>query len=339
MVGALYDENDQDRNSGQVGPTIPTPANVPLLGFNPGFGPNVGFQKTINVVTKNAALYVENVFSPTERLKLIGGLRYDEIDIVRRSFVGAAKFEKSYVPWTGRVGTVFEVTPTTNVYASYSGAAQPVAQLVSLNLTQANFSLQKGAQIEIGAKTSLWEDRADLTFALYDIKKQDLLTSDIIDGVRVQSQIGAQVSQGAELALSMTPASGWRVDANLAYTWKAEYEDFFENLGTGVVSRAGKSTTGIPDWIAGLFIVRDMGFVSMTAGVRHVAARWGNTNNSIEVDAYTTVDASVAARLNPVSITLRGRNLTDELYTTGSSSLTPRLEDPRTAELTIKYAF
>jgi iron complex outermembrane receptor protein len=341
VIGALYDNNDQDRNSGQTVPASPTPVNVPLTGFEPGFGPNVGFQKTINVETTNSALYVEDVFSPTDRWKLIGGLRYDDIDIVRTSFVGATKFEKSYSPWTGRLGTVFEVTPTANVYASYSRAAQPVSQLVSLVSTQADFSLQKGAQFEVGTKISLW-DKADLTFALYDIKKEDLLTSDVVNGVRTQSQIGAQTSQGAELALSMTPASGWQIDANLAWTWKAEYEDFFENLGTTgneVLSRTGNTTTGIPEWIADLFVVRDIGIWSLTAGVRYVAERWGNTNNSIKVDGYTTVEASVTANVNPVSITLRGRNLTDELYTTGSSALTPRFEDPRTAELTVKYAF
>lgn len=339
LVGALYDDNDQIRNTGQPTPTNISPVNVPLTGFDPGTGPAADFIRTVDVVTKTAAVYLENVFEATDSLKIVGGLRYDSIDVERESFVGAPRFAKSYSPVTGRIGVVYSVTPDANVYASYSRAAQPVSQLVSLTAAQSDFSLQKGAQLEIGLKTSLWDDRGDLTVAVYDIEKNDLLTSTIIDNVRLNSQIGAQVSQGAEIALSLAPAMGWRLEGNLAWTWKAEYEDFNENLGTGVISRSGNTATGIPDLVTGLFIVRDMGAWSVNTGVRHVSERWANTNNSIEADGYTTVDAAVVYRWNRIVATLRGRNLTDELYTSGSSALAPRLAEPRSAEISLKYSF
>jgi len=339
VVGALYDDNDQTRNSGQPTPTNISPVNVPLTGFDQGVGPESTFIRTVGVVTRTTAAYVENVFDATESLKVVGGLRFDRIEVERESFIGAPFFSKSYSPVTGRLGLVYSITPATNVYASYSRAAQPVSQLVSLTAAQSDFSLQKGAQLEIGLKTSLWDERGDLTVALYDIEKNDLLTSTIIDNVRLNSQIGAQVSQGAEIALSLAPASGWRIEGNLAWTWKAEYEDFNENLGTGVISRSGNRSPGIPEVVAGLFVVRDMGAWSFNTGVRHVGDRWANTNNSIEADGYTTVDAAVMYRWNRVVATLRGRNLTDEVYTSGSSALTPRLAEPRSAEISLKYSF
>lgn len=339
VVGALYDDNDQIRNSGQPTPTNISPVNVPLTGFDQGAGPESTFIRTVGVVTRTTAAYVENVFDATESLKVVGGLRFDRIDVERESFIGAPFFSKSYSPVTGRLGLVYSITPETNVYASYSRAAQPVSQLVSLTAEQSDFSLQKGAQLEIGLKTSLWDERGDLTVALYDIEKNDLLTSTIIDNVRLNSQIGAQVSQGAEIALSLAPATGWRIEGNLAWTWKAEYEDFNENLGTGVISRSGNRTPGIPEVVAGLFVVRDLGAWSFNTGVRHVGDRWANTNNSIEADGYTTVDAAVMYRWNRIVATLRGRNLTDEVYTSGSSALTPRLAEPRSAEISLKYSF
>ncbi len=162
------------------------------------------------MVTKTTAVYLEDVFEATDALKLIGGLRYDRIDVERESFLGQPYFTKSYSPITGRLGLVYSLTPDANVYASYSRAAQPVSQLVSLTASQSDFSLQKGAQLEVGLKTSLWNQRGDLTVALFDIEKKDLLTSTIFENVRLNSQIGAQVSQGAEVALSIAPAAGWR---------------------------------------------------------------------------------------------------------------------------------
>jgi len=339
LVGALYDHNDQVRNSGQPTPTTITPLNLPLTGFDPGTGPAASFIRTIDVLTRTTAVYLEDVFDATDKLKVVGGLRYDDIDVERESFIGAPLFTKSYSPITGRFGLVYSLTPDANVYASYSRAAQPVSQLVSLTATQSDFSLQKGAQFEIGLKSNLWQGLGQLTFALYDIKKQDLLTSTIIDNVRLNSQIGAQVSQGAEVALSVAPATGWRLEGNLAYTWKAEYEDFNENLGTGIVSRDGNTSTGVPDIVSSLFVVHDHGDWSVNAGLRHVSSRWANTNNSIKLDAYTTLDAAFVYRFSQVVATLRGRNLTDERYTSGTSALTPRLEDPRAVEVSVKYSF
>jgi iron complex outermembrane receptor protein len=338
--GAIYDHNDQIRNSGQQYPGSPLPANVPLLGFDRGIGPPAKYQRTMDVLTETAAVYVEDIFEPIERLKIVSGLRYEQIDVRRVSYVGQPTFTKAYDPITGRLGVIFEATDAINLYASYSRAAQPVSQLVSLNVTHDNFSLQKGIQYEVGAKATLGS--ADLTLALFDIEKQDLLTSDIIDGLLLQSQIGGQVSQGAELAVALSLVNEWRVDTHLAWTWKAEYEEFFENAGTaGLMSRAGHTPTNVPEIVAGLFVVKALGDWELTAGARHVGERQANNNNGIRLDAYTTFDASVGYRWNDATIVLRGRNLSDEKYAEWASGggLMVKLADPRTAELELKYAF
>jgi len=341
LIGTLYDDNDQDRNSGQVVPGSPTPASVPLTGFNPGFGPTVVSQKTVNVLTRNRALYIENLFELTDRLALIGGMRYDRIDIDRTSFIGAAPFSKRYEPLTGRLGAMYTLRPQVNVYASYSYAAQPVSQLVSLGAAQDEFSLQKGRQFEVGLKASGWDGRADATFALFDIEKRDLLTSSIVDGIRFNSQIGAQVSQGAELELSLRPAAGWRLAGQFAWNWAAKFKDFNENLGTGVISRSGNTPPNVPDVIAGVSIVREWADWRARAALRHVGERQANNNNGIQLDAYTTLDASLTRRWEQLSVTLRGRNLTDREYAPAAAGggLMLRLADPRSAELGLEYVF
>ncbi len=343
LVGGVYDHNDQDRNSGQPDvPASPTPASVPLTGFDQGFGPSVRAIKTVNISTKISAIYVEDVLSLTESWKLIGGLRYDHIEVERRSYLGAEPYDKRYEPLTGRIGSVWSLTPAVNLYASYSKAAQPVSQLVSLTVSQDDFSLQKGRQYEVGAKATLWDGRANLSFALFDIEKNDLLTSVIVDGTRINSQIGAQVSQGAELALSLAPLPGWQIDANLAPTWTAEYEDFNENLGaSGVISRNGNTPPNVPKLVAGLYLMRSWQDWRAQAGLRYVGEREANNNNGIQLDAYTAVDAAITRSWNRFSLSLRGRNLTDEKYAEWASGggLMLRLADPRAAELGMRLEF
>jgi len=341
VIGALYDTNDQIRNSGQAGvPGSPTPASVTL--FNPvaGFGPVVRYLKTANITVDNAAFYVENVFTLTRDFNLVAGLRKERIDTERISLVGLPVFNKRYSPLTGRAGAIWSVTPELNLYASYSYAAQPVSQLVSLTVAQNNFALQKGRQWEVGAKTTFWKGRADATLALFDIDKNDILTStlDPVTGARINQQIGAQVSQGAELALAISPTREWRLEANLAASWKIAFEDFNENLGAGIISRAGNRPTSQPKIVAGLFGSRTLGDWLFTAGLRHVGRMAANTNNSVWRDAYTTLDASVGYTWGRTSFTLRSRNLTDEFYATNGSTLL-RLAEPRSAELSVRTRF
>lgn len=341
LIGGLYDSNEQLRNSGQIYPGSPTPASVPLFDFNRGYGPDAGFQKTLRVITDTTALYVENVLDLSNSLKVVSGLRRDWIEVERTSYVGQPVYEKSYMPDTGRLGFIYAITPAVNIYASYTKAAQPVSQLVSLTAAQDDFSLQKGEQYEIGSKASLLDGRADLTVALFDIEKNDLLTSEVVNGVRLNSQIGAQVSQGAEIALALQLTDGWHIDANLATTWKAEFEDFNENLGAGVISRAGNTPPNVPKIVAGLFVAKEFNDWRATAGLRHVGEREANNNNGIQLDAYTTLDASIGYRWNNVSATLWGRNLTDAEYTEWASGggLMQRIADPRSYEISLKYSF
>lgn len=341
LIGMLYDRNDQDRNTGQAYARDPIPTSLPLTGFDPGVGPDASPEKTVNVLTRTAAFYVEDVLSLTDRFTLVGGLRYDRIDVERVSFVGAAPFTKSYSPFTGRLGLIYELAPRVDVYASFSSAAQPVSQLVSLNASHEDFSLQKGRQYEIGLKSTLMNGRTDMTVAVFDIEKNDLLTSTIVNGERINSQIGAQVSQGLEWALGMTLSDGWRLSANLAWNWTAEYAEFNQNLGDGVISRAGNTPPNVPERVASVGAWRDFADWSAGATLYHVGECQANPHNGIQIPAYTRLDASLTRRWDRLSATLRGRNLTDKAYVEGAGSggLMWRLGDPRSVELGLRHEF
>ncbi|MBW2941802.1 TonB-dependent receptor [Zhongshania aquimaris] len=341
VIGTLYDHNNQNRNSGQSYTNSPDPASVPLYNFDRGYGPDVSPQRTTKIITQTSAFYIEDILDLSEKIKLIGGLRYDAIELERKSYVGIDKYKKTYYPLTGRIGSVYSLSPDVNLYASYSRAAQPVSQLVSLSASNDEFSLQKGEQFEVGAKASLQGGNLDVTLAFFDIEKNDILTSDIVDGVRLNSQIGSQVSQGVELASSWKLPSAWRIDANLAWNWKAEYDEFNENRGDTVVSRSGNTPPNVAEWVAGLYVNKQQGNWQFNSGVRYVGEREANNNNGIQLDAYITIDAGLSYYWNQYTVTLRGRNISDEVYAPWASAggLTQRFADPRSVELSVHYRF
>ena len=348
VVGAVFEHNDQIRGGAAGNQVTAIPA-VTLLNPNVGYGPASRFQKTSRIGVETHAFHLQDVFDVTSNFRAVVGLRYDHISLQRDTLANTttppatpfSTFKKGYRTTTGRIGGVFILTKEINAYASFSRAAEPVTQLVSLTATSADFSLQKGQQYEAGLKGTFLRGKLDATVAVFDLLKKDLLTSttDPVTGIRTNQQIGAQKSKGIEAALAVSPGDGWRVELNGAFT-DSSYADFNENLGTGIISRAGKRPSNVPEWVANFFVAKRFtnGF-ALSGGPRYVSDRFGNTNNSVVADGYVVLDASASYTYRRTTFTLRGRNLLDETYETVAGTTMRRLSDPRTAEFSIRTSF
>ena len=86
-----------------------------VRGFNP--------QRTNRVET--LAFFLENRTKFTDQFSLVTGLRHDKIDLsVKNHQVATATnpayFDRKYTPTTGRVGLIYDFTPTANAYVQYS---------------------------------------------------------------------------------------------------------------------------------------------------------------------------------------------------------------------------
>lgn len=345
IAGGYHERNDLVRGGTPAGYAT-TASSVSLL--NPlqtsGPGDPDRFLKTSRIVIGTTAFYLEDALDLTPTLKLVTGLRHDAIAIRRDTLATAttafSTYRKSYAPWTGRGGVVWTVRPDLNLHASYSRAAEPTTQLVSFTASSNDFSLQTGRQFEVGAKGSLTQ-WLDFTLAFFDIAKKNLLAStlDPDTGLRLSQQIGAQNSRGAELAVALSPGNDWRIEANAAWT-DAWYGSFAENLGPGVISRAGNRPADIPAWVASLFVSKRLpGGFALHGGVRHVSDRFGNTNNSVVAAGYVVVDAGASYTRRRCTFTLRGHNLTDGEYEPVAGTAMRRLGDPRSLEFSVRLGF
>jgi iron complex outermembrane recepter protein len=346
LIGGFFERNDQTRGGTPAGYAT-TASSVTLQNPNETYGPGDPnyFQKNSRIVVQTGALYLENALDLTPALKLIIGLRRDEINLQRDTLVtpttALGTYQKRYAPWTGRGGLVWSVTKDLNLYAGYSRAAEPTTQLVSFSASSNDFALQTGRQFEIGAKGTVVDGKVDFTLALFDIEKNNILSStlDPDTGLRISQQIGAQNSRGGEFAVAVSPDPTWRVELNAAWT-DAWYGSYAQNLGAGVIDRTGATPANIPEWVAGLFVHKRLpGGFAVNTGLRYVSDRFGNLNNSVSAAGYTTLDAGVSYTLGRTSVTLRGRNLTDEVYEPVAGTTMRRLADPRSAELSIRTQF
>ncbi len=238
------------------------PLNFELENFFdiPGVLPPHNPDRTNRVFTK--AVYAESHTRFAPGWSLITGLRWEHIRLAVRNFraVNAANpraFENTYTPFTGRVGLMYDVTPTANVYVTYSTAADPPAGI----LTTTNYGpiqdwdLTEGRQLEVGSKFDFLDGRGNATLAAYHIVRKNLATPSP-DDPNVSLPVGEQSSRGIEAQVGIRLTPQWRIQGNLALV-DAEYARFIQNVGGAAVSRAGNRPTNIPDRVANLYLTWD----------------------------------------------------------------------------------
>jgi iron complex outermembrane receptor protein len=335
MMGGEAQRNDMER-AGNPSPNYVVPVRK-LDPFNPvpHVDPGFAYVRQRDVLINTKAVFAESILDLTSRLKLVSGLRYERIDLGYTPYPSLVTADQQYQPATGRVGAVFEVTPSANLYASYSRAVEPTTQLVSLDGSQQRFSLVPGRQFEAGAKGGLFNDRLEGTFAYFAIEKRDLLITQLIDGIQTAQQIGRQTSQGIEATVVAKPTATLTLTADVALTG-AEFNEFVEIVAGTNTDRSGNTPTNIPRTIWNISPMQRIGPFDLTATIRQVGKRWGDNANTRRVAGFTTLDVAAGWRVRPgTRLMVRGRNLTDRIYTQSVSNTAGRLEPPRSVDVTL----
>ncbi len=314
-----------------------------IPGMVPGFVPD----RTNDVTT--VAAFAENRVVFGRSLSLVTAARAERIRLEgtnrRAATISAANpaaFENRYTPVTGRVGLVYSPNAAANLYVQASTAADPPAGiLTTASFAQVrDFDLTTGRQVEAGAKLDLPRGLGSATLAAFGIVRKNLAIADPLNpGVTIP--VGQQSSRGLEAALSLRPHRAVRAETNYAWV-DAQFDDLLENVGGVAVSRNGNVPGNTPTHVANAWVtVTPVAALDLGADARWVSARFGNTANTIGDDAYDLIGAFATWRVSPrLSVTARGRNLTDTIYA-ASVTGTPMffLGAPRAFELLARVKF
>jgi iron complex outermembrane receptor protein len=291
------------------------------------------------------AVYAENQLSVTERLKLVAGLRLDDIDA---SFVrtdnGAVQiapvnFAKRWTPVGTRGGFVYDISRDLTWYGQLTSATEPVGTLLLLTQTNFNYNLTRGRMLESGFKGNFWDRKGEWSAAAYRIVKSDVL---VPITPAITEQAGQQSSRGIELSVGVRPTPALKLEANAAIL-KARFDVFNENVAGVTVSRAGKQPQNVPEQVFNLgarykFVPQ----VEGSAWIRHVGKRYTDTANLIEMPAYSVLDLSLGYRIDRKSeLQFWVRNAADKLYAQyrGASNSQVILGAPRSVELVYRGSF
>ena len=291
-------------------------------------------------IIETAAVFFEDTLKITPDLRLVGGFRYDHIDLERdsKNLDGSANtgnaFERTFNPVSWRVGTVYEFIPSWMGYAQYSTGADPVDSNIFLVNANQDFDLAESSQWEVGVKASLWNGRAQFTLAYYDIERENLLVQVAAGGV--VENVGKQTSNGVEIETAVQLASNWNFNMNAAYT-HGKFEDFGTN--------SGNTPPNVADWTvnAATSYGNIMNLpLEFGASTRYVSDRFSTNANTITLKSYATADLYGAYTWNNTRITARVHNVLDEDYSPWADVFYPDqifLGSPRAYSLSAHVKF
>lgn len=304
----------------------------------PGVGKNIIYQSNMD----NVALFAEDAFNLTPDWLLVAGARYEDINL-RRTVTDVnlgteQSFHPAYDPFSWRFGTIYNLTPDVQVYAQYSTAVTPVSSLLLISSANGDFNLSKGKSVEVGFKATAFGGATTILGSLYWIELNDILTRDPSDST-LTVQDGQQTSRGAELSASTRLTSQLHVDIGASVV-DARYDDLVE---AGGADRSGNHPVNVPRTTVNASALYRLDTLPVTFGafVKHASGFYTDTANTYYVRGHTTLDASIAYDMKNATLTLRGRNLTNEFYGeySGYASTQVYLGAPRSAELGLTFKF
>ena len=289
---------------------------------------------------RGAALFLEDSLKLAEPWTVVAGYRHDRIRVDRSvedlNAGTRSAFGTRYSANSARLGTVFDLTPSSSVYAQYTNATIPVGSLFLLSQANASFPLAKGQQWETGFKQSL--ENFEWTAAVYHIKLENVLSRNP-DDARLTVNNGQLSSRGVELSADWRVTPQLTLSGNLAVL-NARFDTLTEGDGA---SRVGNTPPNVPERIANLYAnyrLKDLP-MNFFVGLNHTGKIYTDNANQIRINGHTTVDAAVSYRIRPALLTFRVRNLTDKLYAYYGGRATSQvlLAPGRTYELGATFEF
>ena len=297
----------------------------------------------------DTAVFFEDILSLTPQLKIVTGGRYESLELDRKnynangSFNAGSSFARTYHPATYRVGLVYDLNAFVTPYLSYTTGQDPVGSNIFLVNAGENFSLGKSRQFEAGVKASAPEDRATATLAIFDIRRDNVLTAISPD---VAVPVGSQQSRGLEATADLKVSQAFTLSGNLAYT-EAKYRRFAFVDGAGLlVNAGGKEIPNSPKWVANLWgsYLQPAGLpIDVGGGLRFVGNRAGDNANTLRLKAYATLNAYLTYHLNDrVAASIRADNLNDKAYVQAADIFYPSeviLGRPRYVQFDISAKF
>ncbi|WP_295850216.1 TonB-dependent siderophore receptor [uncultured Xylophilus sp.] len=308
----------------RANPTAAAPYAINL--YNPVYGqaqpvprPNTSTDEH----QRNTAFYVQDALKLGPHWRVVAGLRMDRYRQSLDNRLTGTNQAQDPTATSPRVGVSWLPNAQWTVYANAGRSFRPNTGIGADNRA---FAPERGRALELGTK---WENAArtvGATAALFDIRKQNVLTSDPLN-TSLQRAAGAVRSRGAEFDLAGQVTRHWRVNASLALNDVEITRDNTLEVGGRLLNVPRVNGSVLAVYEDALADGRRYG---VGGGVTHTGRRLGEARTqaqanagtpAFDLPAYTTAKIVAYWRITPaVRLMLDVDNVFDRAYYPSSYS-------------------
>ncbi|WDZ96756.1 TonB-dependent siderophore receptor [Herbaspirillum sp. WKF16] len=335
LFGTEVDWLTLDQRMLRINPTAGSPYAVNI--YDPVYGqaqPTPVANTDTSERQISTGLYFQDQISLSQQWKLLAGVRADSFRSTLDNRRTGATTRQDKGAFSPRLGLTYLITQSLSVYASASKSFRPNT---GSDVNGNAFAPETSRAGEVGLKFQSEDKRSGATLAVFDITKQNVLTTDPANPA-FSISAGEVRSKGVELDFSGKIDLHWRVTGNLAYTDAYVAKDNTLAVGSRLVNVPRTSgsllavyesadTRGAPYGIGG--------------GFNYVGERTGDQAGSFKLPSYVTARALAYWQFTPkMKLSLDVNNLFNKRYYASSySNLWIMPGDERSATLALNVKF
>ena len=291
--------------------------------------------------------YISDIVNILPNLSVMASVRYDRFeyrgDINDPSDDHQEYQESTFSP---KFGVVFQpILNELSVFGNYQNSFSYVnPELVPVDISDPTqgtilqaFDLEQANQLEFGIKTNVFNNKLEATVSYYHIEVKDK----IMGFGAGKQQDGTVESKGFELEVNASPFNGLNVRGGFSYNDAEVTKSKSRPDLIGVRPAESGSDVLYNFWGDYKFkegFAKNFGFAAGFNGASDYNTMSDYTNSGgFTLPAYTVFNASVYYENEQFRVSLKGNNITDEIYYSGWTIITP--QQTRMFVATLDYKF
>ena len=223
--------------------------------------------------------------------------------------------QTAFIP---RVGLVYELTPSTNVYASWIRGFEPQSVAIQSDPeTGGPFDPMKSELWEVGAKGEYLNKRLSVTASVFRIRKNNSLYSagDPVNP-KLRVAVGEEVSRGVEFDVSGRILPYWSITANYSYN-VAEITKAAAGTKDLNIQRPGTPRHAANLWTKFIIPSGALRNLGMGLGINGVSAREGQVGRRAQLvtyPGYSLLNLALYYKVREIQLQLNWNNVLDKRY-------------------------
>jgi outer membrane receptor protein involved in Fe transport len=305
-----------------------------------------------DVTFRGVSPYLQAQLSPTDRLHLTAGLRYDALGYDYDNHLDATqtgRFRRpedtgvTYRHLSPKLGATYEFGSDLSVFASYANGfrAPSEGQLFRQGQSANTVGLEpvEAHSVEAGAR-GLLMGRIGWQLSAYRMAvESDILTLINPDGTRETANAGETLHRGIEAGLGVELPAGFRADVSYSRA-RHSYQEWSprENL-----SYDGNEIENAPRTLLSTSLAKEIGDGRVSLEWQRIGSYWMDAENTHRYAGHSLLNLHATVPVT-ASVELVGRmnNLADERYAESAGYTVARGEEfapgmPRTVYLGVQY--